>query len=237
LFFFGKTFGVGIRIMEKSVENVPFRDLSLEERVKVVKEYVLSREKVLMQDLYNYFGCSHETMGEVVCEAGFCLLPRSWHSANKVLRAYRDVGRDYEKLCEKTGLGYRSVFRYLEELGILDKEKKNKEDKVLRAYKEGYRTCSEIAEVAGISPKKVFYCKKKLGLPSEKKGRPMGSKGKSVNRRRNGLVLSGEHSIIEIAKIEGVTKQEISEYIIRHDLREDYRRARIEGGHKVYGSD
>lgn len=214
-----------------------FRKLSLSERVKVVKEYVLSNDVVLMKDLYGHFGCQYYEMGDVIDRAGFCLLPRSWHTGNRVLKSYRSEEGCVKMIAEKLGVSKAVVYDYIRKLSgesFIEREVDIKSRKVNEAYKSGLRTCAEIGKVVGMTTESVWYYKKKLGLPSEKVGRPIDSKWKVVNKERNDLILSGDYSVVEIARREKVSRQAICDYIIRKGLKGDYVSARERKGFKVW---
>jgi len=225
--------------MGRSISNVPFGKLSLAARVEAVEEYVLDNKEILFfNGLCGFFKCGPKMMYEVVEKAGFCLLPKSYHSANKVLKIYRSGERDVGAIAEELGFSRKAVYHHIQKLSedlFIEVERKGdiKRKKVDEAYRSGCRTCVEIGERMGMKRGDVWYHKNKLGLPQEKKGRPIGSKGKTVNKERNNLILSGDYGVVEIAEMENVSRQAVCQYIIYCGLRERYREARIGKGFKV----
>ncbi len=242
LFLRKKIWGLGVekkdgKKMKKSINDVPFRKLPLEARIEVVKKYVLENKGgVLLSSLCDFFKCRYYDMRNVIDEAGFCLLPKSYHNVNRVLEVYRSGERDVDVIAKEVCFSRETVYNYMRKLSILKKKGDIIREKVSKAYEEGYRTCAEIGNVIGVSKYNVGYHKNKLGLPTEKKGRPIVSKRKTTKKERNDLVLSGDCSVAEIAEEEGVTRSAICAYINRNDLMKGYIKARVNKGFRVWGS-
>ncbi|OGJ15546.1 hypothetical protein A3K73_05145 [Candidatus Pacearchaeota archaeon RBG_13_36_9] len=200
------------------------RNYDLEDRIK---NYILNNKEVPQQLLIKHLKSNYSAVKKSLEDAGICLLPKSWHTKNKVLKAY-NLGLSYEEIGEKLGMGKVYVNQILNRLGKHCRTRTGlelySEEKVLESYNRGNHTFRELADDLNISKHMVKKLKIKYGLPLFGMGRRKGRKKICLLRDR---LLKLGYSQTMVAEIEGVTRFAIYEYLNRNPkIREVWEKAR-----------
>jgi hypothetical protein len=205
----------GICLMPKRwhTENRIFKECG-----SMIKDYLFSHNEVRMGDLVEYTGYSYSIVKDCLDKAGICLMPKRWHTENKILQEFNH-GFGIEEIGKNLSLDSQYVFSILADLGKIPRY--HLERKFLAAYEQGHHTCRALGSYLGISESKAYSLKKKFGLPPEKTGPRSGSYTIRNSLLRQGLFQS------EVGRAEGLSRVTICEYLNRNPrLRKEWEAAR-----------
>jgi len=183
------------------------RNYDLEEKIK---NYILNNKEVSQQLLIKHLKSNYAAVKKSLEDMRICLLPKSWHTENKVLKAYNS-GLSTKEIGEELNLAREYVRSVLSKLSECYQNRRNIEiyskEEVLESYNRGNHTLKELATDLNVSKSAASRLKIKFGLPPERKG--LKKKDYPIRDR----ILRLGYSQPMVAEIEGVTRSAIYEYL------------------------